>query len=326
MKLLWLLFPISFFVFSCKKHDPHPHSFYYWKTTLKLNETEKTALKNASVQELYTRFYDVEKTNGKFVPVGVISKDSTFVTDKKIVPVVFIANSALYKIQPEEITFLAKSIDDLIRKKTEELNLNTTGEIQIDCDWTTGTKNDYFKLLNELKKISGKTITSTLRLHQVKDKDETGIPPVEKVYLMCYSTSSPLEDSDRNSILDKPLLKTYLRRLDDYPIRNIAVALPIYSWGIVTNHLGKHKLINGLSAQDLNQTGLRKTGKNEAEVLKDGFYFGHFLNKGFTIKVEQIEDEDLDEAVHYINRKISDYNIVYYHLDAKFVENHTFLR
>jgi hypothetical protein len=43
----------------------------------------------------------------------------------------------------------------------------------------------------------------------VKDKAQTGVPPVEKVYLMCYSTSSPLENSSKNSILDVVILKNY---------------------------------------------------------------------------------------------------------------------
>ncbi len=327
MKTRWLsLLCIILFFASCKKHKPHPYTFYYWKTTLKLDKTESSALQESKVPELYTRFFDVDKTDGKFQPVGIISKDSTFSTEKKIVPVVFITNRTFLYIKPDEITFLAKSIHDLILRKSLELQLNTTDEIQIDCDWTAGTKSDYFKFLQELGKISNKKITSTLRLHQVKNKDEMGIPPVEKVYLMCYSTSSPLENSDKNSILDLPLLKTYLRRLDDYPIKKISVALPVYSWAIVTNHVGKHQLINGISVNDLKNPDFRRISDTKAEVKKDGFYFGHFLNKGFTIKVEQIEDEQLDEAVHFINRKISGYDIVYYQLDRKFVENHTFIR
>ncbi len=68
---------------------------------------------------------------------------------------------------------------------------------------------------------------------------------------MCYSTSSPLEKSDKNSILDVGTLKSYLSKLEDYPIKKIEVALPVYSWGIVTNHLEKHKLINALSKRIL---------------------------------------------------------------------------
>jgi hypothetical protein len=48
-----------------------------------------------------------------------------------------------------------------------------------------------------------------------------GIPPVEQVFLMCYSTSSPLENSDKNSIFDVNTLKNYLSKLEDYPIKKL---------------------------------------------------------------------------------------------------------
>ena len=85
---------------------------------------------------------------------------------------------------------------------------------------------------------------------------------------------------------------------------NIDVALPIYSWGIVTNHLGKRKLINSLSADDLQHPDFRKISDNEAEVLQDGFYFGNYLNKGFRIKTEEISEEQLGQVIQFLNRKI----------------------
>lgn len=153
-----------------------------------------------------------------------------------------------------------------------------------------------------------------------------GIPPVSKVYLMCYSTSSPLENSDKNSILDIQILKNYLSDVQDYPIKKIDIALPIYSWGIVTNHLGKHKLINALSEKDLNHKDLEKISNNEAVVKKDGFFFGYYLNKGFKIKVEQIPEKTLDEAVVFLNQKIPKFNIIYYQLDERFIKNRNFNR
>lgn len=314
------------FSVSCKKHELHPYTFYYWKTQLSLNDIEKKALQQATDSVLYTRFFDVDKIDGKFQPIAGISKTETFQTKKQLVPVVFITNRSFLNIKKEEIKFLANNVNQLIIKKKEEFNFNTTNEIQIDCDWTKGTRDDYFQFLKELKIISGKTITSTLRLHQVKDKYKMGIPPVDKVYLMCYSTSSPLENSNKNSILDISLLKNYLADLQNYPIEKIDVALPIYSWGIITNHVGKHKLINGLSTKDLNNPNFKKIKENEAEILQDGFYFGYFLNKGFHIKIEEISDDQLEETLSFLQKKISDFKIIYYQLDQSFVENHNFDR
>lgn len=323
MKNLKLTF-LLLIIFSCSKSTNHPYTFYFWKTNLALDNVEKKALEESTSDFLYTRFFDVDKINGQLEPVAVITKDKSFGTEKKIIPTIFITNRTFYKIISEEIQFLAKSVNDLIQKKIKEYQLVCGNEIQIDCDWTAGTKDDYFTFLKELKKISGKEITCTLRLHQVKDKILMGIPPVEKVYLMCYSTSSPLENSDKNSILDFNILKSYLSKLEDYPIKNIEVALPIYSWGIVTNHLGKHKLINALSKKDFNNPNFKRISDNEIEILKDGFYFGNFLNKGFKIKSEEISQEQLDSVIHFLDQKINHYNIIYYQLDSKFVEGRLF--
>jgi hypothetical protein len=292
---------------------------------LALNPVEKNVLQKSTTPYLYTRFFDVNKVDGKFQPVGVITKDKSFETDKQIVPTVFMTNQTFLYIHKEEISFLAESINKLIQKKTSEYHLKTNNEIQIDCDWTAGTRNDYFEFLKELKKVSGKEITCTLRLHQVKDKSIMGIPPVKKVYLMCYSTSSPLENSDKNSILDVNILKSYLSKLEDYPLKQIEVALPIYSWGIVTNHLGKHRLINALSQKDLNNSNFKKLSENEVEVLKDGFYFGNYLNKGFIIKIEEISDEQLKNVIDFLDKKIPHYSIIYYQLDSKFVNHQKFV-
>ncbi|KFF21313.1 hypothetical protein [Chryseobacterium sp. JM1] len=323
MKALKFLF-ILLLAVSCGGKKNHPYTFYYWKTQLKLDQQEKKALDKASVPYVYTRFFDIDKISGQFQPVAVITKDKSFQTDKQIVPTVFITNQSMYRISAEEIRFLAKNINDLVQKKSKEYGFKINNEIQIDCDWTAGTRNDYFKFLKELKKVSGKEITCTLRLHQVKDKNQTGVPPVEKVYLMCYSTSSPLENSNKNSILDVTILKSYLSKLEDYPVKKIEVALPIYSWGIVTNHLEKHKLINALSRKDLENPGFKKISDHEVEIMKDGFYFGSFLSKGFRIKVEEISDEQLEDVTRFLEKKIPDFNVIYYQLDSKFVSNRDF--
>ncbi|KQM49831.1 hypothetical protein [Chryseobacterium sp. Leaf201] len=322
LKLLSLLLFLT--LVCCTKKEDHPYTFYYWKTKLSLDETEKKALDGASAPYLYTRFFDIDKINGKFQPVGTITKDRSFIPGKNIVPTVFITNRTFLYIGKDEIRFLAQSIHNLIQKKGILYGLKIYNEIQIDCDWTVGTKEDYFTFLKELKKVSGKEITCTLRLHQVKDKKQTGIPPVEKVYLMCYSTSSPLENSDKNSILDVNTLKSYLADLDKYPVKHIEVALPIYSWGIVTNYLGKHKLINGLSGKDLENPNFKKISETEIEIQKDGFYFGNYLNKGFRIEIEEISDEQLEETIQFLEKKISSFSIIYYQLDRKFVIGQTF--
>ncbi|MBQ0152207.1 MAG: hypothetical protein KBS61_04870, partial [Chryseobacterium sp.] len=108
------------------------------------------------------------------------------------------------------------------------------------------------------------------------------------------------------------------------PIKQIHVALPIYSWGVVTNHLGKHKLINGLSKKDFENPNFKMVSDHEIEIMKDDFYFGYFLNKGFKIKVEEISNNDIKEVIDFLDQKINNFPIVYYQLDQKFLQNRDF--
>lgn len=315
---------IFILIISCSKTQVNnDYGFYYWRSKLSLTEKEKQTLNKSKVPNLYTRFFDVVKQNDQFLEVGVISIEKDLSINKKIIPVIFITNETWFKIKSNEIEFLANQINDHINKIKSNHKLNLENEIQIDSDWTTSTKTDYFQFLQTLKKISKKNVTCTLRLHQVKDKTQTGIPPVEKMYLMCYATSSPLKNQQQNSILDVTTLKSYLKHIDDYPVK-LDVALPIYSWGIVTNHVGKKKLINALTAEELMQNKkFRKTNDNNFEVLTDDFYFGMYLNKGFKIKIEEIPEKDIVESINFINEKLNyQPHLIYYHLDERFTRNY----
>lgn len=310
-------------IFSCTEQNEKAYSFYYWRTNLSLTPKEKQVAEASTAPYIYVRFFDVDKTDTVFQPVAIITKDTSFNINKKIVPVIYITNKCFINVTQQQIKFLAENVYALINKKITELQLNNSDEIQIDCDWTKTTKDNYFTFLQELQKISKQQITSTLRLHQVKHKTSTGVPPVKKVYLMCYATSSPLETNDKNSILDIPTLKNYLNDVEKYPLQ-IDIALPVYSWAIVTNHVGKHKLINGVAEKDIKSSNFKQVNKNTFEVLNAGFYFNVYLSKGFMLQLEEISEQQLSEAKTFLKNKIKNYNIVYYHLDERFIAQRKF--
>jgi hypothetical protein len=115
-----------------------------------------------------------------------------------------------------------------------------------------------------------------------------------------------------------------LKTVNDYPMA-LDVALPLYSWAIVTNHLGKVKLINGVTRKELAAGNcFKELEKDRFEVTDDVFFRGFYLNKGFKIKLEAIRPEVLQEAKTYLNRQIKqDFRLVYYHLDEPFLEQYT---
>ncbi|MEC5158511.1 hypothetical protein [Chryseobacterium sp. MP_3.2] len=318
MKRIFILFLFSV-LFSCTPAENHTYSFYYWRSTLNLSTVEKAALEKSPTSYLYTHFFDIDKIDGKFQPVGLITKNETFETSKKIIPVVYIKNEVFYDITIKEINFLAKNVSTLIQKKQKEFGFQSTNEIQIDCDWTAGTNKEYFEFLKQLQDISQVQITCTIRIHQVKNRTLSGVPPVHKVYLICYSTPS-LQCNAGKKILDVPTLEKYLGNVDRYPL-DIDVALPINSYGTVTNVFGDKELIDSISLEDLKHADFKTVTENMVEIKKDGFHFGKKLSNGSKIKVEVNSDAQLNEVRKYLDFKLGSYNIIYYHLDDHFLKN-----
>ena len=316
---LILVILISLFT-GCQKIEEPNNAYYFWRTQMELSALEKEKLALSESEFLYVRLFDVDKLDGEFKAVGTLQKADIQI-NKKIVPVIFIVNRVWLNITSTEIDFLAKKINQQINSMQFEDEI--APEIQIDSDWTAETKDDYFTFLNKLKEISNKNITCTIRLHQIKDREKTGIPPVDKGYLMCYATSSPLDTSHENSILNVNLLKSYLTNLSSYPLQ-LDMAFPIYSWGIVSNHLNKKKIINALSISDLeHHSDFERININLFRLKKDGFYFGLYLNNGFTIKIEEITEKDLQESITFINQNWQKpYQLIWYHLDERFITNY----
>lgn len=306
---------------SCRQNPKHHIDFYYWKTEFSINNTEKDFFEKLGCKKLYLHFFDVDKENTEIRPKAkLIPVPSPLPLNTEYTPVIFITNRVFHDISKDQVQELAQHIFSLIKEIRTKNKIPANNEIQIDCDWTETTRKAYFAMLLELKRLSKEKISCTIRLHQVKYRNATGVPPVDKGYLMCYATSNPEEQTDINSILDIPLLKNYTANINDYPL-NLDVALPLYSWAVITNHLGQIKLINGITENELQLPKFKKTAPNKFLVQEDMFFHGLYLNKDFIVKIEQITPELLAEAKNYLNTKIEkEYNIVYYHLDKQFLE------
>ncbi len=320
------LFCVLMMLLSCGCQRSHGVDFYYWKSHYDVGETESAYFTQLKSQRMFLRLFDVDLEDGTAIPVGPIQsfhQDKLPAQDIEVIPVVFITNRTfLTYVSNDEVSKLASNVFSGIEHFMQAAEV-TFHEIQIDCDWTERTRDAYFRFLKELSEQSQCAVTCTLRLHQIRDRKKTGVPPVERGSLMCYATSSPLEGMTRNSILDMELLKAYTSNINEYPIP-FDVILPIYSWGIVTNHLGKVKLINGLTEDDLQPPMYEKIDENTYIVKEDGFCQGLYINSGFKIKIEAITPELLLEAKDYLNHTIKrDFRWVYFHLSRGFLTRFT---
>ena len=320
----YVLFTALLVMAACMSERERAVDFYYWKTNVSLDETEQKYFKNLDCRCLYIRFFDVDNDGSGIRPLAKVKPFDCEVLQAEYVPVIFITNRTFNGVSRQEISDLAQRVFSLISEIAVVNKLPEINEIQIDCDWTSNTRNDFFRFLECLKEISNKKITCTLRLHQIAERQKNGIPPVEKGYLMCYATSSPTDFSETNSILDISLLKSYLKTANDYPVA-FDVALPIYSWAVVKNHVGHIKLINNVTEAELQAENRFQALPEKSYEATDNFFFrGIFMNKGFRIKVEGISPELLQETKTFLNRHIHrDYRIVYYHLDRPFLEQYT---
>ena len=323
MKKSIRIFIICLLVTGCRNNTTHPVDFYYWKANVSIGEVEQNYFNSLKCTNLYIRFFDVDRQGSEITPISKIQPFDSKVLNANYVPVIFITNRTFSNISEPQIETLAERIIELVEKICKKNALPSPSEIQIDCDWTETTRIAYFKFLELLEDFSRKQVSCTLRLHQVKFREKTGIPPVSKGYLMCYATSDPKDESDRNSILDIDLLKEYTANINDYPV-DFDVALPVFSWAIATNHLGKIRLINNVTSADLDSISFKQTGDHTFEITEDLFFQGIYLNKGFTLKLESISPGLLQEARQYLDKKIKKpYHIVYYHLDKPFLNQYS---
>jgi hypothetical protein len=191
----------------------------------------------------------------------------------------------------------------------------TYQEFQIDCDWTPSTKALYFELLKALKTKANKRISCTLRLYPYKYPDKMGVPPVDRAMLMCYNLIGPLENLNKNSILDLAELKPYLNHTKAYPLP-LDVALPIFSW----LHLYQNERFAGLITPKDKSIENLLTKKSELwyEFNCDTVLGDYYLRKGDRAKYEKISAELVDEAIKILRKKLifkDNYSIALFHLD-----------
>lgn len=217
----------SVFVFH---HEP-ANAVYYWKTVLNTNNYEMNFIKKHNVKRIYLKFFDVSIDNlydgqgEQPVPIAttVFTNSLEYIRSNKIeiVPVVFVTVEALR---------LKKPLSDKIVRRVDnmcEANHIDYDEVQLDCDWTRETKNDFYSLCSEVKQLlhrNRKGLSATIRLHQLRDT----LPDVDYGVLMLYNTESLKNAKVQNSILSSNAVKKYMRHAKSD--KHLDFAYPTYEW------------------------------------------------------------------------------------------------
>lgn len=322
---------VSVFLFlGCKqKSIVHP-TFYYWKTDYQNKKEETDYLDQFKSKSLYVRIMDVDFNPDLQLPVPVspIKFSDPIPKQTDIIPVVFIVNQVFNKIDTIQTAVMANRIAKFVAEKVKQAGKTDYNELQIDCDWTKGTRNRYFKFLEQLKASSllrGKTISVTLRLHQVKNIVSSGVPPVEKAILMCYNMGNLRKYGDQNSILDQHEMDQYLKDyLEQYPLP-LDVALPLFEWAVVFRNKQYAGISKRISKIQIDDKKLFKRRQNSIlyDLLID--YPAAGLKRGDVVRWERISAEDLLVTSKFLSRYLSprERNLVFYHLDTDLLKHFT---
>ncbi|MCD6065407.1 MAG: hypothetical protein K0S33_233 [Bacteroidetes bacterium] len=316
--------------FSCSEKQESKASFYYWKTTFKLRDPEKSALKDLHTSELYIRFFDVDKQNDSIAPLGVLSGLNAVPDSIRTIPVVFITNRTFGSISEKETAQLAGQVYGKITTMLSGAG-KSCSEIQIDCDWTEKTKEEYFLFLKKLKAIAPeKTLSTTIRLHQAKYPLRSGVPPVDKGMLMFYNMGDSHKMSGRNSIYNKEDAEKYVGYVSSYPLP-LDIALPIFSWQLQFRNEKLSGIIPKDDCPDTDTTPqIAKTADPRVFEIKSSFlHKGRYFMESDLLKTERLTKDELIEAATLLagqkNRK-SPRRIVFFDLDEynlKTVEHET---
>jgi hypothetical protein len=321
MKKYWWSLLILIALIAACRHQSKPLSFYYWKTKFSLNGFEKNILKEQAVKKLYVRYFDVDLKPGETqpAPVSPIQLD-TAIRAYQVAPVIFIKNRTFEQLPAAAVPALAKNVFALVTQINQAQNL-TTREIQFDCDWTERTRDLFFQFIRAYRALADQTISATIRLHQVKYKERTGIPPVDYGVLMYYNMGAITGDNN-NSIYDRAVANRYNSYVRSYPLP-LDVALPVFSWGLTIRDGKVVELLNKIDfTQFENDSNFIPRGlginKNRYLAKHACFKAGYYFRERDEIKQEHVSADDLLEITDQIN-KYSNHRIgklIFYDLDS----------
>ena len=333
-------------------------AFYHWQTHLQLTENERLYLDSLNVKKLYVKFFDVDwdEASGKPVPHAQVEIDTARLAGLEIVPTVFITNRTLLNLKIEAVPELTDRIFEkivaLAKPLTSRSKFGTSSkggphgegiwvnEIQFDCDWTEQTREKFFAFLDHFKATaefdssfiihhSSLKISATIRLHQLKFFEKTGVPPVDRGMLMFYNMGDVEAWETENSILDLETASQYLPNRNSsivirkYPLP-LDLALPLFRWGVLFRDGRLIKLINNLGEEDLQDSQrFTKIAPHRFEVKKSTYLQGYYLYEGDRLRLEGVDLGQLEAAAEMLRFdkflkfvKSDTATVAFYHLDT----------
>jgi hypothetical protein len=294
----WLVVLVMLAACGGRDEGPPPErAFYYWRTTFKLSAAERATLTDLGVTKLYVRVFDVEWDATERAPrmIGKLTAGEKTPAGIEVVPVVFLRQDVFTKLDAKAGATFAKTVWAEVQRRTSLLGASPR-ELQLDCDWTDTSRDRFFGWVRDVKRESGVTLSATIRLHQVKYREKTGVPPVERGMLMFYNMGSFSADARDRAIFDATAAEKYLARITDYPLP-LDVALPIWSWAVPVRD---DRVIDLLQSTDPDELAshdfLIPGGLDRYVATRTAFLHGTLIREGDILKVERMGPADTQAA------------------------------
>lgn len=210
------------------------NSVYYWKTVFYIDSTGMSFLQKHNIERIYLRMFDVAteqnlQTGSKdIVPIATTKFVSSVPNSVEVVPVTYITIEALRAMEGSEHEFASLIVERTLAMSSYN-ECGKIKEMQLDCDWTSSTKNSYNLLCQTVKdslQVKNIALSVTVRLHQLRES----APPVDRGVLMLYNTGALKNPETKNSIMDINDAKPYIKETR-YPIP-LDYAYPAFGWGV----------------------------------------------------------------------------------------------
>ncbi len=302
-KFVWFLLIILFA--ACEQQQTqNKHNYFIWSRRVSLSYF------NNCNGECYIHFFDVvpDYVFGA-IPANDIYSIAAPAKNANIVPTVYIDYKIFYKINLTQTQILAERVLKRINEIFNGIYFSSFSmppspdtsllydKILIDCDWTPQTKSKYFLFLKTLrKKLGDKKLLVTVRLHQLTDVKNNGIPPADEGVLMVYNVEKIEDWETQNSILNMDLVKSYFKRAKKYPLK-LDLALAVYSWAVVFRDNKIRTLIRGLRYFPFLDTFYLEKIDENRYIAKQGFYWNNErIYPGEQIRLEYSSLDDLQEV------------------------------
>lgn len=314
-------------LFSCTSPHTAEHSFYYWQSTYNAADglPADSLQKRLGVNHFYLHYFDVDWNEQTGMPVPVAAFSSTDDIHELIgsnyTPVVFITNRTFEKLADSSCEWLAQKVANKINAISSSLEsahpdaakADKEKEIQIDCDWTAGTKDRYFHFLRAFRQLyPGYTLSATIRLYPYKYPKKTGVPPVDRGMLMCYNLGNIKEPKTVNSILDINTLRQYMTAAQ-YPLP-LDIAFPTFGWYVWFRGNEFKGIVHAPSSLTDNSLIFSQLDNQQYRVKTDTALASNYYRSGDILRKEYPDTTTLHAAVRLVQEKVPNYKrLTFYH-------------